>query len=273
MNSATLPLYRHFCCDVEICCSGSVVRAHKIILAANSGYFQGLFSFNKTNNEAKHLDRINLEVPWTSCMSSVESIINSFYGTRIILNPANIQSFIQAADFLLVPSVINLCKNFLQDYICRSTVVKTMELSRMYSLVEVEKACMFYILNNFSDVCEEEDFTEIPGSVLINLLEDTRLSATNEIFVLNAALRWIEACKDPAVQFLKVISKVRFLLLDETEYITVCDRCLEFANKYNIIPELHLFFREISELVWYKSGYESPRAEFLNPYFSIPRLG
>ncbi|CAL8462207.1 g1738 [Coccomyxa elongata] len=191
-------------CDVSIISSdGQRFRAHKIILASASRYFEALFL-----GAGKHLHATSITRPAGSEMEiqleaidaeSLAAILASIYHGEVSVEEGNVEALLLASNYLDVAPVKAACCQFLKATLKASSCLHTLALAALYDCQELSADTLTFVKGHFVEVmCGEgkAGLGELPEDVLRDLLQSEELETQSEMQVLEAILTWWEADPD-----------------------------------------------------------------------------
>lgn len=118
-----------FLSDITISVGGEEIKAHKLVLAAQSDFFKGLFR-NEVRNEVK-IDICS--------HATLQTIVKYFYTGSSEINTDNVQDILVASNFLQVKELIYKCSDFMArnlDMINCVTVLRLADLLNNDSLLQ-----------------------------------------------------------------------------------------------------------------------------------------
>ncbi|PFX15598.1 kelch-like protein 12 [Stylophora pistillata] len=203
--------------DVRLKVGEHIFPAHRIVLAANSGYFHAMFT-----DGMKEFNQEVIELKDESISPYVLNIIlDSIYTGDLLVNEKNVSKVLAAADHLQVVSAVHQCCNFLLTEFMKlrfdfETYGRIWEIALSYKLKDLQDAAECIVAKMYTDVCESEEFlTHIGGNQLASLLSRDDLIAPSETFVLKSVMQWIDYKKEERMPVVaKVIGAVRLGLVD-----------------------------------------------------------
>ena len=230
--------------DVRLKVREDIFPAHRIVLAANSDYFDRMFTngMKESNQEVIELkdERISPD--------AFKIIMDSIYTGDLRVNEENVFEVLAAADHLQVTTVVQQCCDFLKrefiqlrldlhNYCLLSTVADRHGLRDLQEAAEKKMASMF------KDICESEEFlSHIGANQILSLLSRDDLSAPSETFVFKSVMQWIKHKKEERMAVAaKVIGAVRLGLVDIRVVIEELNR-----EEMQRDPEIHMHLHEAS---------------------------
>ncbi|GIX78169.1 hypothetical protein CDAR_508851 [Caerostris darwini] len=166
---------------------GGQQKAHLEILAAISPYFRRMIGTSKNNAWE------TISVPGTS-KDTLAEIVNYIYTGQVSLREERVKPLIDAAELLVVPGVVKLCKQFLASNISVSNCIGRFNFATSYQYADLKGKALTFILANFEDVYKSnESFIELQIDDLVSILSSDLLNVNDEETVYWAMLKWVEA--------------------------------------------------------------------------------
>lgn len=194
-------------CDVTLCCGGKEFPCHRIVLASFSSYFQAMFSTNLIESRQERV-AINGVEP-----QMVGKLVRYAYTSEVLISKANVQALLAAANLLDVMAVREACCRFMERQMDETNCVGIHCFAEAHSCKVLEKQSMDYILENFSSVCQQEEFLSLCVDKLTEILANDLLNVTKEELVFEAALLWLNKCPTRKQNFDKVLEHIRLPLV------------------------------------------------------------
>ncbi|KAI4461309.1 kelch protein [Holotrichia oblita] len=172
-------------CDVEIVAGDKIIKAHKAVLAASSNYFQAMFTGGlcEKDQNSVELHAISSHI--------LEILINFIYSGEVCINQNNVQELIVAADMLELHEVVLGCSDFLIKELHPINAVGIFRFAEAHNCTELMTASYEFILNNFPQVCNEDEIYDLPKDQIIKFLSSEHVKVDSEFQVFQAAIRWI----------------------------------------------------------------------------------
>ena len=172
------------------------VRAHRAVLASFSPYFEALFGVNWQEGKKEEIKILCLDE------HAVSDLIEFAYSGNININKDNVQTLLEAADFLGIEFVKKSCGDFLKAGVDDKTCLGIWQLADVFALEELSNAAKQHALRHFAVVWKEEEFLSLPVPLLTDLLSDEGLCVViedlipcveeREKVVLQALFQYIE---------------------------------------------------------------------------------
>lgn len=159
-------------CDVVLVVNGVEIRAHKLILAACSRYFKGMFTRNMRESK---LDRIEILEPNITA-ESMGVLVEFAYSCSLLLTKCNVQSVLVTAVFLEMNHVIDACAIFLEHHLDPSNCIGFAKFAALNGCFELEVKCKRYTEEHFCDVIQHDEFLTLEADAMLNIVQKDRLN-------------------------------------------------------------------------------------------------
>ncbi|XP_061605996.1 kelch-like protein diablo [Phyllopteryx taeniolatus] len=230
-------------CDVTLCCGGQEFPCHRIVLASFSSYFQTMFTTDLKEAKQERVAINGLEP------QMVGMLVSYAYTSEVYISKANVQALLAAANLLDVMAVREACCRFMERQMDVMNCVGIHCFAEAHSCKLLEKRSMDYILEHFSDVCQQEEFLTLCVDKLTEILASDHLNVCREELVFEAALLWLNKCPTRKQSFDKVLEHVRlplvspYYLHDMIESLDVvkenqgCQRLISEAKDYMLLKD------------------------------------
>lgn len=153
------PEEQHFYDFKIICQDGGEVKCHKIMLASQIKYFEGMF-------RQQNCDSVNLDFP----KEAVKTCIQYLYTREINLDGDNIQDILLVANYLMICKVKDKCISYIKQNLDTSNCLDILKLSDIYGIEELMEASFKVIRFNFDMIFKEtKDIESLSISLLKSL--------------------------------------------------------------------------------------------------------
>ncbi|NXW57627.1 KLH10 protein, partial [Eurystomus gularis] len=251
----------HF--DVTISVDGVQFSAHKIVLCRCSNYFRALLSRRWNTTEKKVY-----KIPGTS-PEIMKLIIEYAYNGTVLVTADNVESLLNAADYLSVMGIVGLCCEFLKSHLCLKNCISTWKLTDTYYCPDLREAAYNFILHHFKEVTEvSTEFVDLSVDELKGILEKDELNARQEGAVFEAVLKWVDHDPQKRRQHVPVLlGKVRLALLT-LEYFL---RNVKTHNYVKDSKECEVLITDALAEMYRLTVHGTASSGFTNP-LSRPRL-
>ncbi|GBP37218.1 Actin-binding protein IPP [Eumeta japonica] len=222
-------------CDVDLVSGDTVVKAHRVVLAAACVYFETMFKSGLEECNRK-------SVPLPSIAPDVLSLVVEFiYSGQTVINGSTVLHLVDAANMLQLQELSVGCAQYLRKQLHPSNVVGIIRLAETHNLVQLAEEALSYAMSHWGVVVDGEEFVHLSLTMLTKLLTSDELVIDNEVQVLRAALRWLD--HDPPSRrehYLEVLRQIRLHEVSEEELqealITVRDPAIaEILKTFKIV--------------------------------------
>ncbi|WAQ97198.1 KLHL6-like protein [Mya arenaria] len=194
--------------DVEVKVTGRTYSCHRIILASLSQYFQAMFRSGMKESLAGCVEIHSMEA------GIFEAVLRFMYTGDNVVQRDNVESLLQAAVMLQIPSLEDICESFLKKQIGPENCLGIWRLASSLNCFSLAKKCWTYILEFFSAVLISDEFHQISADNLIEIINDDDLNTPSEEAVCDAVLKWVDFDPNNRRQELgKLFRNVRFPLI------------------------------------------------------------
>ena len=226
------------------------IRVHRAVLASFSPYFEALLGDNWEEGKREEVEILGLDE------NAVSDLIEFAYSGNIIINKDNVQTLLEAANYLGINFVKKSCGDFLKPGVDDKTCLGIWQLADVFALEELGKVAKKHALRRFTNVCQGEEFLSLSLNLLTDLLADEELCVAfeglipsveeREKIVLQAVLQYVEHDVQNRKDHLpKLLSLVRLPTLSESHLkeatthkllADFCEELLEKAQKLKLDP-------------------------------------
>lgn len=184
-------------CDITFVTNNKKkLKAHRVVLSTLSPYFEALLG---SNWHEKQQDEVDLQ--WID-ETVFTSLVEFAYTGRIEITPENVQDILHGANFFGVEFIQKSCANLLTASLDTATCLGVLHIADSYAMQDLRSVAKKYCLDNFSKVCQEEEFLQLPLVLMLEVLQEDRLCvilngivptmAKREQFVLDAVFRYVK---------------------------------------------------------------------------------
>ncbi|XP_072263859.1 kelch-like protein 6 [Pyxicephalus adspersus] len=195
--------------DVVLCVGTSVFSCHRVVLAAASNYFRAMFC---NDLKEKYEEKIIIKGVDAETM---EVILDYAYTSKMVITKQNVQKILEAASLFQFLRMVDACSSFLTEALHPENCVGILRLADAHCLDSLSLQVQNYIIQNFSQVVNHEEFLELPFDSLHYILRSDELYVTEESQVFETVINWVCYKQTERISFLpKILECVRLPLLD-----------------------------------------------------------
>uniref|UniRef100_H3CPQ3 Si:ch211-63p21.8 n=1 Tax=Tetraodon nigroviridis TaxID=99883 RepID=H3CPQ3_TETNG len=198
--------------DVILDVGGASFHAHKVLLAASSDYFRGMFTSGMRESRQS---RVALRF---QSASEIAALISCSYDGTLPLSWDCVFEITCTALQLQFQQALALCLRFLKENIEVTSCLDVASFAEAYGASELEEANDF-ILRNFWEVSETAKFQDLTAEKLLEIIGQDGLCVPTELAVFRAVSSWIEADPRERVRHAgALMTGVRFPLMTFREF-------------------------------------------------------
>ncbi|XP_061664688.1 kelch-like protein 33 [Syngnathoides biaculeatus] len=200
-------------CDVILDVSGALLHAHRVILAAGSDYFRGMFTSGMRESRQTRVD-LPLKVA-----PEMAALICCCYRGSLPVNWDRVFELACAAIRFQFRSAVSLCLLFMKQEMGASSCLDVASFAEAYGMSELLEEAKDYVLRNFLEVSATEKFQDLRTEMLLEFLCSDGLSVPSELVVFRALVSWLEADPEQRLRHAgKLMRGVRFHLMTFREF-------------------------------------------------------
>ncbi|GAA6222721.1 kelch-like protein 33 [Lates japonicus] len=236
-------------CDVMLDVDGALFHVHRVILAASSDYFRGMFTCGMRESH-----QTCVALPFLLAFE-LEALIGCSYSGTLSLNWDCVFEITCTALQLQFQPALSLCLDFMRQEIEASSCLDIVSFAEAYEMPELLEEANDFVLRNFWEVSSTAKFQDLPAEKLLDFLRCDGLCVPSELAVFRAVISWIEADPEERLgQAGLLMAAVRFPLMTFREFrevraINLRMEC--FGNK-----EVELYGSALKEF-----GFSLPKTE------------
>ncbi|XP_077979245.1 kelch-like protein 18 [Glandiceps talaboti] len=192
-------------CDVTLSVQGKHIRAHRLVLAACSPYFNAMFTSEVRERKEDVIVLKDLEY------NAVEAIVDFAYSADVKVNEDNVQALLKAASLLQLETVRIGCCEFLKSQLDPTNCVGIRGFAELHSCFDLQATADTYMQQHFPKVAQNEEFLQLTTDDLIDLIARDTLNVKNEEEVYHAVIAWIK--HDPENRMKKLVTILEYVRL------------------------------------------------------------
>ncbi|XP_077993675.1 kelch-like protein 41 [Glandiceps talaboti] len=199
--------------DVTLVIESRRFACHRNILSACSSYFKAMF----TNDLAE--SRQNQIVICNVNPQAVQLILNYIYSSKLKITEENVQSLLSAAHLFQIQAIVDACCRFMENHLHPTNCIGVYHFADTYTCNGLKNTANSFLNDNFKDVCKQDEFMQLSGEELIEIISREELNVITEEEVFEAAMTWIKYDIENRSQFLyRILCKVRLALIDSNYF-------------------------------------------------------
>ncbi|XP_077553528.1 kelch-like protein 10 [Haemaphysalis longicornis] len=253
----------HLCDGVILTSDGGEFPVHIVIMATCSEYFRALFE-----SLCRRKARTEVVVPAVS-KAAMDAIVQYAYKRVTWVGCDNVESVLEAADYLCIEGMKKDCTDFLQSIMAPDNCISIQRVARLYNCFELATKAYNFLMRTFVDVSKDsEELLCLGINDVEAILSDENLNVTKEETVWEVALRWIEFDPEHRKRHIsRVLNCVRTGLMDTDFFVENIKGNKLVAEDESCRPQVIETLRFLYDLDVMVSNKEVP-----TPPFARPRL-
>ncbi|XP_064421739.1 kelch-like protein 33 isoform X1 [Latimeria chalumnae] len=212
--------------DVQLEVDGSIFCVHRVILAAGSDYFRGMFTSGMKESTESVVQIFSIPA------KQMGNLISFIYSGILHLGWENIFELTCISMQLQIGGAILLCFDFFQKEIDSETCLDIMAFAEAYNFKDLKDFVDDFILRNFQEVASMPKFQDLTLDQVSYYLSQDSLCTSNELDVFRIAVKWISADKGQRMsQAKKLMECIRFPLMTFSQFKEVRSVNLKFMQE------------------------------------------
>jgi len=188
--------------DTQIEIGPRVFNVHKLVLMAESPYFNKFFIENGSPDYVK-MNQQDVSP------AAFEILLNFMYKSVILLSDQNVSELMAASRFLQMKKAIKYCLHFLAKRLNLTNALKMYKMAQEMKSEELEVAVVKFVSSRLEALSVTEDFLEANFEVIFEIFCSKFLMFAAEEDIFISALNWIkhepESRKEKISDFLKIL--------------------------------------------------------------------
>ncbi|XP_077399392.1 kelch-like protein 33 [Vanacampus margaritifer] len=200
-------------CDVILDVSGTLFHVHRVILAACSDYFRGMFTSGMRESR-----QARVALPLQIIPEMTALICFCYCGTLPVNWDCVFELACTALQFQFRSAVL-LCLLFMKQEMGTGSCLDVASFAEAYGMSELLEEANDFVLRNFLEVSATEKFLDLQDEKLLDFLCSDGLSVPSELVVFRALVSWLEADPEQRLEHAgKLMRGVRFPLMTFREF-------------------------------------------------------
>ena len=175
-------------CDIHLRTCGQNVPAHRVVLCANSPYFERMFTGDFQEKDKN-----------TVCMSesissheALVALVDYMYTGEIEISGDTLENILSGASLFLLEGVKGHCAQFMITNLSPVNCIHMWALADVYDLHSVVNTCKNMTKSRFHDFIQHRDeVLDTSGPFFVKLLQEGMLDFLTFEEILNLMSRWI----------------------------------------------------------------------------------
>ncbi|RVE64672.1 hypothetical protein OJAV_G00128020 [Oryzias javanicus] len=158
---------------------------HCCVLAACSDFFRAMFEVDMRERGDGSVTLGN------QCQAAVSSFLDFAYSGEALITEGNVDMLFQIASFLQVPVLSRACSDFLIGTLDLCNCLSLLSLAEVYGSTSLLHSAKEFVIQNFSDLSETQNFLDMQADDLETCLKSDTLNISSEEAVVASLLKWV----------------------------------------------------------------------------------
>ncbi|XP_043818888.1 kelch-like protein 6 [Dromiciops gliroides] len=251
--------------DVILCVDSQEFSCHRAVLAAASSYFRAMFCNDlKEKYEKKIIIRgVDAEI--------MNILLDYTYTSKALITKQNVQRVLEAASLFQFLRMVDACASFLTEALNPENCVGILRLADTHALDHLKRQVQGYIIQNFTQILNYDEFLELPVDTLHHTLKSDDLYVTEESQVFEMVMCWVRHKQSERLCLLpRVLENVRLPLLDPWYFVETVEAdplIRQSPEVFPLLQEARMYHLSGNEII---SERTKPRMhEFQSEVFMI----
>lgn len=178
-------------CDINLMVDGEEFPAHRGVLAANSQFFQALFTTEMLEKDTRKA--------CLACVSAeaMESILEFMYTGQLQIHSENVFELLEASNYLFVEKIKEACCQFLKNIVDLENCFTILSISDTFSCYNLKQMVTKYINQNFTELAKTEAFLKLDQKDVVKFLSSDDIQIDNEEQILEITVNWLNYDLEP----------------------------------------------------------------------------
>lgn len=172
-------------CDVVLVVDEEEIKAHRVVLAANSAYFYSMFTTDMCESVQERICLKGIE------FEAVELLVNFCYTSSIKITEKNVQNLLSVSNLLQFKTVIESCCGFLKNQLHPSNCLGIGNFADHHGFSDLQNAAQCYAEKHFLEVIKSEEFLKATFEQIAAMLKSDYLDIASEKEVFDSVIQWI----------------------------------------------------------------------------------
>ena len=172
-------------CDITFRIGSHCFHAHRVVVASASPYLRAMFTCGMKESTQEEIELRDIEP------QAMSALIEYFYTGEVMVTIDNVQDLLPAAGILQLRELKEACCDFLSDHMDTANCLGIKQFADLHSCPTLLKMANRFIIRKFVEIVKQDEFLQLPHSVLKELLENDHLHVESEMQVYKAFIAWI----------------------------------------------------------------------------------
>ena len=151
--------------------------------------------------------------------------------------------------------MVDACASFLTEALNPENCVGILRLADTHSLDSLKKQVQSYIIQNFVQILNSEEFLELPVDTLYHILKSDDLYVTEEAQVFETVMSWVRHKQSERLCLLPyILENVRLPLLDPWYFVEMVEAdplIRQCPEVFPLLQEARMYHLSGNEVSWW----------------------
>lgn len=175
--------------DVTIITERRTYRAHRMVLAFSSEFFEAMLLSDFQESHTDVIDLTKLDDPH----NIFPEVMKILYCGRVELNTEKVVALLAMSDVLMIKVVHEKCMEFISTHLNKSTALMFLVDAIALNQERLARTCLNVLAASFLHICDDTDFSVLDPKHFVQLLCHPRLAVTDEWKLFNVIIRYLHA--------------------------------------------------------------------------------
>lgn len=194
-------------CDVTLKVGETKIPCHRLMLAACSNYFKAMFLSEMAESRKEEIEMVDVDA------KTLQTLIDFCYSGEVVINDTNVQTILPVACLLQIQEIQDVCCDFLKKQLHATNCLGIRSFADTHSCRELFRIAEKFMLDNFQEVLETEEFLLLTPNLLAEILANNELNVKSEEVIFKGVIKWANHdLTNRKTHLAKVLSNVRLAL-------------------------------------------------------------
>nr|XP_020008095.1 kelch-like protein 6 [Castor canadensis] len=185
---------------------------------------------------------------------TMHTLLDYTYTSKALITKQNVQRVLEAANLFQFLRMVDACASFLTEALNPENCVGILRLADTHSLDSLKKQVQSYIIQNFVQILNSEEFLELPVDTLYHILKSDDLYVTEEAQVFETVMSWVRHKQSDRLCLLPcVLENVRLPLLDPWYFVEMVEAdplIRQCPEVFPLLQEARMYHLSGNEVSW-----------------------
>lgn len=254
-----LDFYKHgHFSDVTILTQSGSYRAHRMVLAFSSEFFEAMLLSEFQETHTAVIDLRNTFDP----RDIFPEVLKILYSGRIDITRSTAVPLLAMSDVLLIASIQTKCNEYIATHLNKKTALEFLLQAIELHQERLASQCLKVLACNFIHICDDTDFSGLDLETFVQLICHERLAVKSEWKLYQVILRFLDSYRKNASDtneprdFTNQESDLVLQLMKNVRFFFFTYDQLVLASQSSFVPKQLL----VAPLLARLQPYEAPKA-------------